>query len=241
MRLEHDEESGAYLGRTTFGAPCEADDAGTLLSWLDDALTIGAQERRPDLLFLHAAAVSRRGRAVLLLADSGGGKSTATWAAVHEGFALLSDELAPVQPAEGLVLPHPRAVCLKVRPPGPWPLPDGTLQSTGGFHVPPDRLPLPAADGPAAIGALVFVGYRPDLAEPALSPIGAAACAARLYSHSLNPLAHGADGLDAVAALAERCPAFLLHSGELRATARLLASLCGEPDRAGTASAGRGR
>lgn len=222
--LEHDGTTGAYTGHATFAPSCTVDDAGALVSWLDDVLTIGAQERRPDLLFLHAASVVRDGRAVLLLADSGGGKSTATWAALHEGFALMSDELSPVQPEHARVLAHPRAVCLKARPPGPWPLPTGTIESSGGFHVPVDRLPAPPALEPAAIAALVFVGYRPELPAPALVPLGAAAAAARLYAHSLNPLAHGADGLDAVAALAERCPAFVLHSGEMRETARLVSA-----------------
>lgn len=240
VRLAFDPASRTYTGRASFGPATRVADSGALLSWLDDELTIGAQERRPDLLFLHAAAVARRSRALLLLADSGGGKSTATWAAVHEGFTLLSDELAPVRPADATVFPHPRAVCLKTLPPGPWPLPEGTLRSSGGYHVPPDLLPLPPADLPTSIGALVFVGYRPELPEPALLPIGPAEAAARLYAHSLNPLAHGSDGLDAVASLAELCPAFVLHSGELRATARLLTALCEHPAQAEEAAAARG-
>src|SRR4030095_16479923 len=38
------------------------------LSWLDDQLTIGAQQRRPDLLFLHAAGLVRAGRELVLAA-----------------------------------------------------------------------------------------------------------------------------------------------------------------------------
>jgi hypothetical protein len=233
------EADGTCRGDSTFGEALPPCEEAVALSWLDDQLTIGAQHRRQDLLFLHAAALRRNARAVLLLAESGGGKSTASWAAVHEGFALMSDELAPVRVEDATVLPHPRAVCLKTRPPGPWPLPEGTFSTAGGFHVPPELLPLPPADGPAPIAALVFVSHRTDGSDPRLTSIAPAEAAARLYAHSLNPLAHAGDGLDAVSALARRVPAFTLVSTDLPKTARLIASLCDAPAQAGTVT-GRG-
>lgn len=229
------EPDGSCRGATSFGGATEPCDEAAALSWLDDQLTIGAQYRRPDLLFLHAAAVHRGGRALLLLAESGGGKSTATWAAVHSGFALMSDELAPVRAGDATVLAHPRAVCLKTHPPGPWAVPDGTLRTAGGFHVPPELLPLPPVDDPTPAAALVFVSHRRDGGEPVLSAVAPAEAAARLYAHSLNPLAHGGDGLDAVEALARRVPAFTLVSADLPRTAQVLASLTdGPPAGAGT-------
>lgn len=197
-------------------------DGEDQLSWLDDELTIGAQQRRPDLLFLHAAGLVRDGRALVLAAESGGGKSTTTWAALHHGYALLSDELAPVDPRALLVHPHPRAVCLKKRPPDPYVLPEQTLTSSGGFHVAVPLLPAPPADAPAPLAAIVFVSYRPDAPEPTLHEVGSAEAAARLYAHSLNPLAHPEGGLDVVLELARAMPAFVLHSGDLRRTCALL-------------------
>ena len=105
-------DDGRWLGQ----GPSEmvtVPQATDVLAWLDDALTIGVQHHRQDLFFLHAAALVRDGRAVLLIAESGGGKSTTTWAALHHGFALLSDELAPVDPDSLVVEPFPRAICLK--------------------------------------------------------------------------------------------------------------------------------
>jgi hypothetical protein len=232
VRLQREADGTTCRGESSFGealAPC---DEAVALSWLDDQLTIGAQHRRQDLLFLHAAALRRHDRAVLLLAESGGGKSTASWAAVHHGFALMSDELAPVRLEDATVLPHPRAMCLKTPPPGPWALPEGTVRSAGGFHVPADRLPLAPADRPAPVAALIFVSHRTDDPEPVLTAIAPAEGAARLYAHSLNPLAHAGDGLDAVSALALRVPAFTLVSADLPKTARLLASLCDGPGQA---------
>jgi hypothetical protein len=226
VRLFREGDGTTCRGDSSFGAALDPCDEAVALSWVDDQLTIGAQHRRQDLLFLHAAALRRDGRAVLLLAESGGGKSTASWALVHHGFALMSDELAPVRVEDGTVLPHPRAVCLKTRPPGPWPLPEGTIRTAGGYHVPPELLPLPPADGPAPVAALLFVSHRTDDSEPRLTAIAPAEGAVRLYAHSLNPLAHAGDGLDAVASLSGRVPAFTLVSTDLPRTARLVASLC---------------
>lgn len=193
-----------------------------LVSWLDDQLTIDAQQRRPELLFVHAAAIARNGRALLLAAESGGGKSTTAWGALHEGFTLLSDELAPLDPRTLAVHSHARAVCLKSRPPRPYPLPAGTLRTTAGFHVPPSLWPSAPPPGPVPLAAVVFVSYRPRRSKPEMTPVGAAETATRLYANSLNPLAHRSEGLDTVLALARRVPGFVLHSGDLRQTGRLL-------------------
>jgi hypothetical protein len=192
------------------------------LAWLDDQLTLGAQYRRPDLLFLHAAAIAREGRVVLLVAESGGGKSTTTWAALHHGFALLSDELAPLDPATLLVHPHPRAVCLKARPPLPYELPPGTLKAPTAYYVATRLMPTPPSSA-LPLSMLVFISRRPDGRWPELREITPAESAARLYANSLNVLAHGGEGLDVVAGVTPRVPSFVLHSGELTRTCALLA------------------
>ena len=217
--------SQSWRGECGFAAPTELPSRAAILSWLDDQLTIGAQHRRPDLLFVHAAALGRKGRAVLLVAESGGGKSTTSWAALHHGFALLSDELAPVDPATLEVHAHPRAVCLKTTPPDPYVLPAGTMQTTGGYYVPSRLLPTPPARAPLPLCALVFVTYRPDEPQPSLRPISPAEGAVRLYAHCLNPLAHDGDGLDAAITLSDRAPSFVLHSGDLARTCALLTNV----------------
>jgi hypothetical protein len=216
---------GLWRGECRFAPPAELPDRAAILSWLDDQLTVGAQHRRPDLLFVHAAALGRHGRAVLLVAESGGGKSTTSWAALHHGFALLSDELAPVDPVTLDVHAHPRAVCLKTRPPDPYVLPPGTMQSSGGYYVPSRLLPSAPSKTPLPLCALVFVTYRPDEPQPSLRPISPAEGAVRLYAHCLNPLAHKGDGLDAAIALSDRAPSFVLHSGDLARTCALLANV----------------
>lgn len=70
-------------------------------------------EARPDLVWLHAGAVAYRGRALLVVAPAGQGKSTFTTRWVGRGWSYLSDEAVAIDPvgARALALP----LCPKVR------------------------------------------------------------------------------------------------------------------------------
>lgn len=66
-------------------------------------------------LVLHAGAVAREGRALLLLGGSGSGKSTLAWAAARAGWEALSDDHVALRPREGggyevCGIPRPLAV-----------------------------------------------------------------------------------------------------------------------------------
>ncbi len=65
-------------------------------------------------LIVHAAVLERGGRAVILPAPPGSGKSTLTAAlAGRGGWRLLSDELTLLELDSGLVVPNPRPISLK--------------------------------------------------------------------------------------------------------------------------------
>ena len=117
-------------------------DLGDLLSAFDGDLTVELQKLRPDLLFLHSGVVSWTERAVLLVADSGIGKSTTCWGLLHHGFGYMSDELAPVSLDGKTIRPYSHALCMKSQPPPSYPLPDGSQETSRGFHVPVSRMPL---------------------------------------------------------------------------------------------------
>ena len=99
-----------------------APDEDELLEMLDEAVVVQLQRRRPDLFFVHSAVLELGGRAVLLVAPSGTGKSTMTWALSHHGFRYLSDELAPIDPGTLRVHPFPRALHLKAEPSDGYPM-----------------------------------------------------------------------------------------------------------------------
>lgn len=100
-----------YDGEPVF-EPLPAGHAFPLMEWaLNYCVTTHAFEH----LSLHAAVVERGGRALILPAPPGSGKSTLCAALVHRGWRLLSDELTLVALADGRVHPLVRPVSLKNR------------------------------------------------------------------------------------------------------------------------------
>jgi hypothetical protein len=211
-----------FVLRAPEGASLVAYGLDELLFHLEKHLTVTLQRRRPELMFLHAAALARGERAWLLAGDSGAGKSTTTWALLHHGWRYLSDELAPVDLASGRVHAYPHALCLKRRPPPGYPLPEVTLDLGSTLHVPPDALPGAVETGPCMLGGVVFVRYCAGLGAPRLRLLGRAEACARLYVVTLNALAHPGHGLDAAKWLAERVPSHSLECDDLSDACELL-------------------
>jgi len=198
-----------------------------LVYLLEKLIAIDLQRLRTDLYFVHSSALSRNGRVIMIAAVSGTGKSTATWALLQHGFDYLSDELAPVDPLTLLVHPYPHALCLKTRPPGPYPLPEALLRTEKTLHIPVDSLPAAVVSQPAPLRALIFL--QRDSARPVTVPsytrVSPAEAGARLYANTLNALAHPGSGLDAAIRIAGAVPAFNVQAGGLQATCELISDL----------------
>lgn len=64
-------------------------------------------------LILHAAVIEKEGKAVIMPAPPGSGKSTLCAGLVAKGWRLLSDEMAMVSLETGMLSPIPRPVSLK--------------------------------------------------------------------------------------------------------------------------------
>ncbi|RMG48912.1 MAG: hypothetical protein D6718_00800 [Acidobacteria bacterium] len=69
-----------------------------------------ALDRVERYLVLHAAAAAKNERALLIAGPSGAGKTTLALALAAGGLRLLSDDFTPLDPADGLVLPFPKAI-----------------------------------------------------------------------------------------------------------------------------------
>lgn len=222
--VTHDGES--YRICATDGTVIDAGDDGAFLYHFEKHLTISLQRRRPDLYFLHAAALERDGKAHLLIAPSGVGKSTTAWALLHHGFGYLSDELAPIDLATGRVQPYPHALCLKSQPPAPYNLPPGRVLTSRTLHLPPWQTPARTIRGAIPVETLFFL-RRSTAGAPSLQPISAGEATAQIYANALNALAHSGFGLDGAVALAGRCRTYALSCGDLHATAQLLSTRVG--------------
>jgi hypothetical protein len=200
--------------------PLAASDPGELLFLFDRDLSTQLQRRRPELLFIHAAVLEVTGLGILLVAPSGGGKSTLAWALVHHGFHYLSDELSPVDVTTLTVHPYPRALLLKHPTPPPYELPSRTIHSSRGFHV--VSPPLSGHSGPSGISAIFFLCRHRGVSAPVVRQITTAQASARLYCNTLNALAHPGEGLDGTIQIASTTTCFELVLQDLSATCALL-------------------
>jgi hypothetical protein len=189
------------------GSAQEFADADGLLFHLDKLIAIDLQHLRADLFFVHGAAIARRGRAAVLSAPPGTGKSKLALAALQHGFDYFSDELAPIDLSRLTVCAYPRAPHLKT--PERRYVPVMTMGSAA------------VAPRTAWLGALVFLrrdGERFD----GLRRLTAASAAAHLMANTLNLLAHASAGLDGAAAICQAVSCFELDVTDLAAASEAL-------------------
>lgn len=191
-----------------------AADAADLLYLIERQLVLDLQAARADLLFVHAAVLGDENGAILLVAPSGTGKSTTALALAERGLRYLSDELAPVDVERGVVHPYPHALCLKTALPARY---RGKGFATGPTaHIGAEYLNL--ANLPLPLHTLFFL-MRGDEPGPWLHAISQAQAAAHLFPEVLNGLAHPAYGLDAALRMSAQPAAWLLHLGDVDASA----------------------
>ena len=101
-----------------------ASDGKTTLVNLDEAppefavdCIVGvAQSCQTDVLTLHGASVGVGGAGALLVAATGGGKSTLALTLAWRGHAFLGDDVAVVRPAGPEILPFPKSAGLREGP-----------------------------------------------------------------------------------------------------------------------------
>ena len=90
--------------------PLPREQAMPALEW---GLNWAVANHAHQYLIVHAAALSRNGRAVIMPGPPGAGKSTLCAALAHRGWRLLSDELTLVDMRTGMLRPLARPISLK--------------------------------------------------------------------------------------------------------------------------------
>jgi hypothetical protein len=152
------------------------------------ALVQRVLEECADFGAVHAGAVRRGERCLLLPGDAGAGKSTLVAGLVSEGFELLADDTAVLTRAALTVRPVPCSICLK---PGAW---DALAVRFPGLaraaihgrsdgqavrYLTPPNYAVADAGAHAPVGWIVFPRYDPTL-PTALNPLGKATALRRL-------------------------------------------------------------
>ena len=191
--------------------PLPGDQGFPLLEW---GLNWCVTSHSHQYLILHAAVLERHGRALLMPAPSGSGKSTlCAGLAYAGGWRLLSDELALIEPATGLVWPLPRPVSLKnasidvIRELAPSAQFGREVHETVKGRVvhvrsPPSSILL--AHEPVRPGWVVLPRFEPG-AQARLEPLSRALAFMQLVDNAFNYHVHGRNGFNVIADLIERC------------------------------------
>ncbi len=148
---------------------------------------------------LHAAAVERRGRTLVLAGAHGRGKSTLALALRLRGWRLLADDLVVVEP-DGAVQAVERPVRIK----------RGIAKALPELRDGPSVLPLRASGPRRARAVIVFGPHRGRLR---LESMGAGAAVGALARLAWNFRDVPRDVLAALAALTRKARAFRLSGG----------------------------
>lgn len=200
--------------------PLAAGEAFALLEW---GLNWCVTEYCQTLLTVHAAVLERDGRALIMPAPPGSGKSTLCAALLLNGWRLLSDEMALLDTDTGLVHPAPRPVSLKnrsieiIRQRAPeavfGPVAHDTVKGTVcHMRAPADS--LVRANEPAQPGWVVFPKYVAD-APALLQPRQKGASFMQLAENSFNQNVHGRAGFEALSDLIARSDCYDFSYGHL--------------------------
>ncbi|MDT8758586.1 HprK-related kinase A [Sphingomonas psychrotolerans] len=184
---------------------------GLLAAEMGMNLQMALGQRR--YLLLHASAVERDGKALLMTGMSGAGKSTLAALLMARGWRLMGDEFALLDPVTGLIHGFPRLISLKNEAIGVLEraLPDGRfgprLEGTpkGTIrHLVPDAGAIAAMAEPAAPHLILFPSYGFAAAEREMLP---SETFVRLTQASTNYVALAERGFDALTALVRKVPA----------------------------------
>ena len=174
-------------------------------------------------LLIHSAVVERGGRAAILPAPPGSGKSTLCAALVHRGWRLLSDEIAVVPLDAPGLLPLARPVGLKnasidviarFEPRARFSRPAlGTSKGTvAHMQVPGAQVRM--MDMPAPAAWIVFPRWRAG-AEARLAPRTRAQTLVELAGNCFNAATLGLEGFHRLGDLVHGCACYDFEYGEL--------------------------
>lgn len=174
--------------------PHEDMPSGQGLAVLEWGLNLVIAMRFHCFLMLHAAVLERHGRALILPASPGHGKSTLCAALAHRGWRLLSDEFGLLRPGGADLLPVPRPMPLKNQsievisrfaPEAEFgPTIHNTRKGTVA-HVKPPADSVARAAEPARAGWVVFPRWSPDV-PLTLEPVGRGEAFVELATHAFN-------------------------------------------------------
>lgn len=205
-------------------------EAGAVVDQLLWQISVDTLARPQRCVLVHAGAVvSPAGGGMLILGESGAGKTTLVAALVQDGFGYLSDEAGVLDPDTCLLQPWPRPLGFK-HPERPlarfaclFP-PPGTAGAHETRHVRAELLRAGAIAAPSPVRHVIDYRYEPG-AEPNVLPLSRATTLARIGSAAPGLRDHGQAGLDILGRMVRGASTHELVSGDLERSVALVREL----------------
>lgn len=176
-----------------------------LMAFLEQQIRVRFMEAKPALHWLHAGAVERQGRAVVLPGATLRGKSTLVAVLCSRGWRYLSDEAAPIDLDAGEVFPFPQTLAMRVSP--GVKLDAGAAARLGKREV--RFADAEVSRGPALLQAIVFPEYDGH-SKAQLIPFSAGSALHELIRTSINFRDQATTTLPRLGALVGRVPSYRL-------------------------------
>lgn len=210
--------------------PLPANQAFPMLEW---GLNWCLSSHCHRYLTLHAAVVEMGGRALILPAPPGSGKSTLCAGLALSGWRLLSDELAMIDPETMMLTPVPRPVSLKnasidvVRTFAPRavlsPPVHETVKGRVAHMLPPGDAVLRAHES-VPPGWVVIPRYMAG-APPQLTRLPKAQALMHLAENAFNYNVHGRSGFDLLANIVDKVDSYTFTYSRLEDASTTLQKL----------------
>lgn len=195
--------------------PFASSHAMPLFEW---ALNWSIARQGQHQLMLHAGVLEQQGKALIMPATPGSGKSTLSAALAQRGWRFLSDEFCLIHAGHGQVIPIPRPTPLKnesievIRNFAPdvfiGPLFDKTRKGTIG-HLRAPKASVERMKETATPAWIVFPQYQAE-SGVIIEPLTKAAAFLKLATNSFNYTLLGETGFKGIHALIEACECYNL-------------------------------
>lgn len=201
----------------------EAPESRQLVAMLSWAVNRRAVIGTCGHLILHAGAVEIGGRGVLVVGETGAGKSTLVTGLVRGGAGYLTDEAAAVDTTAGIITPYPKAITLDQ---GSWPLfpdlrPDvpEVLEPARhvSWHVNPDRVRSGSVAAGCPPALVVLTHYRASAPPAEVSAVAPRDAVLALAGQSFNFTDIGRTAFDTAVWVARHCPTVRIVNSDLDA------------------------
>ncbi|HHT9108153.1 MAG TPA: hypothetical protein ACFYEF_09580, partial [Candidatus Wunengus sp. YC63] len=192
-----------------------------------------------EYLFLHAGALAKNNKAVLLPGPSGSGKSTLTLGLLNYGYRYLTDEVVVINLSDLRVLPFQRPIYIygwqsvasaevekyfkfyrfKER--------YGNTMQPWQYAVPQQEAVLPK-DISFEVGWIVFPTYNETQKDSYLKPMSRAKAAFNLMQNGWNTQYFTDFGLQLCSELVKKADCYQLIMGDLKEACELIEGLTGK-------------